>query len=417
MYSQGLPRFRLPSRNWSIFLGITGTFFGAVFYDKYQTRRNREKWCKLVSHISEEHLDTKTLPRRVTIYLSAPPGDGLRAAREHFHEYVKPVLVAAALDWDVIEGRKEGDVRHKTAEKMRKRRRVGGEGEPLPEEDYSVELIREKAGTRECEGVAGDLVVGRHTWKEYVRGLHEGWLGPADAPKEVVEALDGSGDAQAEAQHSPSQAGVADAAVTAATNLATTDAASTPQDQRQSELQDDASPTTTAEQAPEPSSPEKKEDPPKPRQPPAYIKPSDYPSATLSALTPSEIGPSTPISFPHILGFRNTPIRIYRFLTRRYLADNIGRQVACAVLGSHRAYDGASEVQSVLEAEEGNWWKKTVYRTREPHEESVLIEDMACDERITGRMRRFELDSVEEDRAKRIGEGKEGAITRFKDEE
>lgn len=396
-----------------IFLGVTGSFFSAVYYDKYQTRRNREKWCKLVSHISEEHLDTKTLPRRVTIYLSAPPGDGLRAAREHFHEYVKPVLVAAALDWDVIEGRKEGDVRHKTAEKMRKRRRFGGEGEPLPEEDYSVELIREKAGTKEYESVAGDLVIGRHTWKEYVRGLHEGWLGPADAPKEVVDVLGESVDTQAQAQHTPGQAGVGDAAVTAATNLATTDSS---QDQSQTEIQDDASPAAT-ETPPEPSSEEKKEEPPKPRQPPAYIKPSGYASATLSALAPETIGPSTPISFPHILGFRNTPIRIYRFLTRRYLADNIGRQVACAVMGSHRAYDGAAEVQSALEAEEGNWWKKTVYRTREAHEESVIIEDMACDERIVGRMRRFELDGLEEERAKRIGEGKEGAITRFAEEE
>jgi hypothetical protein len=30
-------------------------------------------------------------------------------------------------------------------------------------------------------GPKGDLVIGRHTWKEYIRGLHEGWLGPLDA--------------------------------------------------------------------------------------------------------------------------------------------------------------------------------------------------------------------------------------------
>lgn len=62
---------------------------------------------------------------------SAPPGDGLRAAREHFHEYVKPILVAGAVDWEVIEGRKEGDVRAGLAAKIRRlRRRNGEKGDP-----------------------------------------------------------------------------------------------------------------------------------------------------------------------------------------------------------------------------------------------------------------------------------------------
>ena len=129
------------------------------------------------------------------------------------------------------------------------------------------------------------------------------------------------------------------------------------------------------------------------------------------------IGASTPISFPHILGFRNTPIRIYRFLTRRHLADNIGRQVACAVLASHRSFDNSTEVQSVLEDEEGNWWKKTVYRTREAHEESVWIEECVVDERLAGRMRLFELAAGEEERAKRIGAGKEGARKSWSEED
>lgn len=179
----GLPRLRLPSRNWSIFWAITGSFAGAVIYDKYQTKRMRGKWVQLVSHIADEQLDTKTLPRKVTIYLQAPPGDGLRTAREHFHLYVKPVLVAAAMDWDVVEGRKEGDVRHKTAEKIRKWRRRRGEGEPVAAGDdgtLTVEDLREKNGDVEYPGVAGDIVIGRHTWKEYIRGLHEGYLGPAD---------------------------------------------------------------------------------------------------------------------------------------------------------------------------------------------------------------------------------------------
>ena len=143
------------------------------------------------------------------------------------------------------------------------------------------------------------------------------------------------------------------------------------------------------------------------------------------------VGPSTPLSFPHILGFRHTPIRMYRFFTRRRLADNIGREVASAILASHRPYsitfitseDSASskgseksELEGVLEHEESNW-PKSVRQPRKEHEESVWIEPMVLDERLTQRFRRFELTSDEEARAKRLAEGKEKPISRFEEED
>lgn len=427
-----------------IFLGVTGSFLGAVYYDKWQVKKNRQKWCDLVAHKSEEALDPHSLPRRLTIYLAAPPGDGLRAAREHFHEYVKPVLVAAAMDWDVVEGRKEGDVRFKTAEKTRKRRRAGGEGEPLSEEDRAAEVAKQRFGTDDAAGVAGDVVIGRHTWKEYIRGLHEGWLGPANAPYdpeqdktpevETEESKQAKLDSAKAAvknymaksgendttEHIPGQGSVGDAAAnTAVTSLEELTKESEP------ELKDAA---PAAEPEKEQTEEEKKAaEKPKPRHPPAYITPEEYSSATLSALTPDTIGPSTAVSFPHLLGFRNTPIRIYRFLNRRVLADDVGRQVASAVLASHRPYStvsspddasasssnsSVSEVSTVAQHEERNWWK-TTFRERESHEESVWIEPCTVDERLTARMSQFELSAEEEARAKRIGEGKEKAITKY----
>jgi import inner membrane translocase subunit TIM54 len=67
-------------------------------------------------------------------------------------------------------------------------------------------------------------------------------------------------------------------------------------------------------------------------------------------------------------------------------------------------------VAKVLEFEERDWWK-TTFNPRKEHEESVWIEDMTLDERIMGRMRAFQLTAEDEDRAKRIGEGKEKAAT------
>ncbi|KAF2161824.1 hypothetical protein M409DRAFT_69618 [Zasmidium cellare ATCC 36951] len=423
--AMGLPRLRLPSRNWMIFLSITGSFAGAVIYDKWQTKRMREKWCNMVSHIAEEPLDTKVAPRKITIYLSAPPGDGLRNAREHFHNYVKPVLVAAAMDWDVVEGRKEGDVRHKTSEKIRKRRKRNGEGLPQAqkdEEEYTVESLREKNGYVEYPGVAGDLVIGRNTWKEYIRGLHEGYLGSADPPKELEN--DQSPETPTSA-HTPGHSSMGDAAVKAATNIVGQDSVDSPTPS-EGTPGDDASPATEeslADAATEAPAEEvkKEEEKPKRRFPAPYILPEDYETATLSRSTPEIIGPSVGIRMPHLLGIRNTPIRIYRFLTRRRLQDDVGRQVASAILASHRPYgsvgavdeDSASdstvevpEQKTVLDFEEKDWWK-TIHEPRKEHEESVWIEPMKLDERIISRMRAFELTSEDEAIAKRIEAGQE----------
>lgn len=403
-----------------IFLSVTGSFFGAVAYDKYQTRRIKQKWCDAVSHIADEPLSTKEMQRKLTIYLSAPPGDGLRSAREHFHAYVKPVLVAAAMDWDVVEGRKEGDVRWKTAERARRRRRRAGEGGAEPEEEDVVAVVEEarrRAGTEEFRGVAGDLVIGRHTWIEYVRGLHEGWLGPVDAPKTPEENAN-VGQESMGGNYKPGEHSLGDAAVTAAAKVAAPSEAQ-PESKPESEFaSDDASPQTS-EAEPEKSKEEApKEEKPKPRNPPPYIAPSDYPSASLSPNAPEILGPSIGIRFPHILGFRNTPIRTYRFLTRRNLADDIGRQVASAVISAHQPYstvpaaeesgsgEQVPEQKRVLDFEERSWWK-TVYEPRKEHEEGLLLEDVAMDERIANRMRKFALTAEDEDRAQRIMEGKE----------
>ncbi|QIX02473.1 hypothetical protein AMS68_007990 [Peltaster fructicola] len=411
----GLPRFRLPSRNWMIFLGITGSFAAAITYDRWQTRKTKEKWCNLVSHLADEPLDIKQLPRTLTVYLSAPPGDGLRSAREHFHNYVKPILVAAAVNWDVVEGRKEGDVRYKTAERIRRQRRLGGEGTPVDAEDYSVEQMRKNSGVIPFEGAAGDLVIGRHTWKEYIRGMHEGWLGPVDTPTHVDEAMG--------VLPKPLTGDVVPAAAAATSDV--TPIVTELQDiTAQAESSADGSagiPTdTTTEEKSEEKAKEEEEEKPKPRQPPAFITPDAYPTAIASRLLPDTLEPSAPVSCPHILGFRNTPIRFYRYLTRRRLADDIGRQVAGAVLGLNRGFDTVTladndspsgtastqpeQAESLLH-EERDWWK-TVRQPRKEFEESVLIEPMVFDDRITSRMRKFELGPADEQRANALAGSK-----------
>ena len=371
-------------------------------------------------------MPVNTLPRKLVVYLAAPPGDGLRSAREHFQEYVKPMLVAAAVDWDVVEGRREGDVRAGLAERIRQtRRRKGEPSETEPEADVLLE-VRQKYDIEEEVG-AGDIIIGRHTWKEYIRGLHEGWLGPIDAPR--VPAHDDLSSDQATLSPTGDSLGLDTTSnIIEEQKLPPLDTTkSEPQAQLQTSesenvqpqglselLQDDANPA--AKPADEQNEPAKEETKPKPAVTPIppYILPASYQTATLSSHAP-QFSNSIVLPFPHLLGFLNTPIRIYRFLNRRHLADDTGRQVASILLNKsgvdYEASGGARNVsissfdneggeggealweqQRLLAAEEADWHKsaRKPNLPEDEHKERPWLEPMSLDSRIGSRMRKPE---------------------------
>lgn len=403
-------RPKLPSRNWSIFLAITGSFTAAVIYDKRETKRAQRKWCKLVEHIAKEPLDSKAMPRKLTIFLEGPPTDGLRVAQDHFKLYVKPILVASGLDWEFIQGRKEGDVRAELAERIRNARLPPDQ---RTEEDV-VAASRKNSGIREFEGAGGDIVIGRHTWKEYVRGMHEGWLGPLTEPPKPAEP-------ETQAERTAEDAPISEPPKETMETAPGITLLSEPRD---------------ATPSPETPSPPTDDKPKKPPQPPPFITVSAYPSAPTAPNLPTEFSPSAPISFPHILGFLNTPKRLYRFLNRRVLADSIGRDTAAIILATYRPFhndtedrphhDGAgfpvddaspiskqstenqnaaeaslSELQTALQEEEQEWHKSARVRA-EGEPERTWLEPVVLDARIAGRMRRAELTAEDEARAAQI---------------
>ncbi|KAF3481438.1 uncharacterized protein GIQ15_04197 [Arthroderma uncinatum] len=420
----GLPniKLKLPSRNWLIFLSVTGSFIGALVYDRREKKRIQDKWSNVVAHLANEPLRTNEARRKVTVFLSAPPGDTLRNARDHFRDYVKPILVSGALDYEVIEGRREGDLRAAIASRIRKRRELAGEAGPPPEPDMDdadfetrLRRVRQVTGVHDEPEIKGDLVVGRHAWKEYIRGIHEGWLGPLVDPATLVK---------------PVEAVVEETAA---------------QEPLMSDSPSENSPSATAEESAkdEKKEAEKPAEKPKPKGPaPSYLLPSAYPTHQLSPVAPNEFDGSAPIAFPHILGFLNTPIRLYRFLTRRRMADTVGEQVAAAVLASSiRPYtDGqhssesefaaitpsepstldeplapsnTSEQQAVLQEEEKDWHKSAHKQPTDPadiREEQEWTDTLVLDPRISSRMRKFTLSPEDLARSQRIAEGKEWII-------
>lgn len=404
-----------------IFWGVLLSFTAAKTYDTREQKKAQRKWCDLVAHVAQEKLDVRQMPRKLTVFLSAAPGDGIGSSRQYFKDYVKPILVAASMDYEVIEGRKEGDVRYGTAEQIRRlRRRKGEQGTTEQEMDtaMTLDLMREKMMVEPEPGVKGDLVLGRHTWKEYIRGIHEGWLGPLDEPPEPVLAPSPI--------HPPTEPRTDNPEVT-----------SLPEAAEKSPAEQDK----PAEEKKEEGKEEKKKTYP----PPAYLSVQEYSVAPLSAHIPTLLEPSEPIHMQHLLGFLKTPQRIYNWLNRRSLQDRIGRQTASIVLASHRPYKhddsfalpsqpddptplatkapendladsspvqtSATYEQQSLLVEEEPYWHKSVRKTAttDDKKEKIWMNDIALDPRIAERMRRFELDQEQEDRVNRIAAGDESA--------
>ncbi|KAK2728159.1 mitochondrial import inner membrane translocase subunit tim-54 [Colletotrichum kahawae] len=384
------PPKRLPSRNWMIFLSLTAAFSGAVIYDKREKKRATARWARAVAPLASEPIaNPSQLPRRLTVLIEAPPGDGLRVAQDHFLEYVKPILAASGLDWEFVQGRQQGAVRAAVAEKIRRQRsrEERPEVELLPTEENLRDAMRQKNGVPEYDGPGGDIVIGRHAWKEYMRGLHEGWLGPLDPPPKPEE------------EKAPKPDDIPTAAATT----------------------DGENPKTEEEQ-PKPEAEEEEKKPARPPQPVPHNTTADYQAAHLPPSLPAEFSPSEPIPFPHLLGFSGTFTRLGRYLTRRRLADDIGRQVAAVCFAHAREYrtlpsasdsdESPYEQQQALAHEERDWVKSAYKKPEDARDdeeraelstERIWTSPVVVDPRIAERMRRFEILPEVEERARTIG--------------
>ncbi|KAI7891374.1 mitochondrial import inner membrane translocase subunit Tim54, partial [Mucor mucedo] len=63
------------------------------------------------------------MPFKVTLYIIAAPGDGLEKGRTWFREYVKPILVAGAVDYEIKEAKSPGQIETSVMEEIVQRRR------------------------------------------------------------------------------------------------------------------------------------------------------------------------------------------------------------------------------------------------------------------------------------------------------
>lgn len=61
----------------------------------------------------------------------------------------------------------------------------------VEEEEDPLEELRKRAGITREPGVGGEMVIGRHAFKEWVRGLEDGWLTPvSEIPPRTLQLLE-----------------------------------------------------------------------------------------------------------------------------------------------------------------------------------------------------------------------------------
>ncbi|KAG1756351.1 mitochondrial import inner membrane translocase subunit Tim54 [Suillus paluster] len=174
-------RPKLPSRNWLIFLSVTTSIVSYYAYDRKECRRIRSEYATRVEHLAKDPLGTTDLPRKVTVYGAKWPGDEDHdKSLRFFRKYVKPILVAAAVDYEMVSGRRSGDLANRIATEIKTRRRVDAGVEPESQSPVVLpnQPSLEQKRKRELEG--GIVVVGRHTLKEFMSGLKRGWTESMD---------------------------------------------------------------------------------------------------------------------------------------------------------------------------------------------------------------------------------------------
>ncbi|KAJ7578475.1 inner membrane protein import complex subunit Tim54-domain-containing protein [Mycena floridula] len=171
-------RPKLPSRNWLIFLGVTSTIAGSYIYDRQQCKRIKQEYIDKVKHFAEElPPDHFTLPRKVKVYACKWPGDeDFEQGVKYFKKYVKPIFVAAAVDYDIFNGKKHGDLAELIAQDIKAQRRVDVGLDPPPSRNLPPNFPDQTPEERrQYELQGGIVIIGRPAWREFMCGMKRGW--------------------------------------------------------------------------------------------------------------------------------------------------------------------------------------------------------------------------------------------------
>lgn len=442
----GIPRMSLPSRNWSIFWTLLATVGGGIAYDRYEQKRIRNKWMEKVQSLGEATYPNDRIPRKLSVFIAPPPNDYLEGSVKYFKKFVKPVINASAIDFELFTENRQGDIRAAVAERIRELRLEKIEQARKAEEEttrkqfekswtkffmkdipsfFSNKLGRQ---TQEKEVLAsrqelyspkdvlgfyyinesidakredelnpleagGVICIGRGAYKEYMTGVHEGLLGPLEKPIEPkVEEIDPATEID---NQNDGEAVAHDKAIYELSpenvDLPKADTeASNENSTAPTEI-----PTEAGAEAPAVTDDSEEEKP----VPKSFITPDAYATAEFAPeFAPDSIvknAKNVPVLFeqpvyvfplPKVSGFLNTHKKIYNFFTQRTIADDFGFRTMSIIHNVSRPF--VFKDQYMAKEEELNWPKKWVASGKAKNSE--WVQDLVVDERVTRRMKVFD---------------------------
>ncbi|KAG8933364.1 mitochondrial import inner membrane translocase subunit tim54 [Tulasnella sp. 418] len=319
---------KLPSRNWLIFIGTTSSILSLYVYDRREAKRIKQSYIDRVKHLAEEPMKTWELPRKLTVYACKWPGDEeYESSMKYFKRYMKPVLAAAGLDYEINNGNQHGALARVIAERIKSRRRIAL---GLEEEPPKVPLPRPadyKFDEREHELKGGVVVVGRHSFKEYMEGLRRGWtesLEKVDREEALSRILENDGHFDEPEEEQPAD--------------------QFSQEESSTEKPEGGSPQTPIV----PFSPLARLRLP-PREQPKPQAPAEPPVPSHLDIPPSTIPPQPPLLFlPYksIVGFLNIPRMIIDFFNERHHVKNGCEAAYRVIMDETREFQGPSLSES-----------------------------------------------------------------------
>ncbi|CAG86520.2 DEHA2C17226p [Debaryomyces hansenii CBS767] len=440
----GIPKISLPSRNWMIFWTLLASVGGGVAYDRYQQKQIRKKWMEKFEPLGEEAYRTDRIPRKLSVFIAPPPNDYLDSSMVYFRKYVKPLLNASAIDFDVFTENRQGDIRAAVAERIRELRIETNENakkaqEEAKQEQYDASwtkffkkdvpnffTLKFQSNSKEDEALVssndlyspkdvlglyylkepidakrddelnpmeagGVICIGRGAYKEYMTGVHEGLLGPLEAPEEVrtiTEVDPQVTENEPETAHNDNES----KAVVELPVLPTDDLPADSVDKQDAVPE---TPSETAENTPNAEEGDNEKPVPKP-----FITPDEYPNATyapefqnVSLIMNKK---NVPVIFeqpvyvfplPIVSGFLNTHRKLYRFFTKRNVADDYGCRTSVVVQNVSRPF--VYKDQFMAKEEELEWPKKWVATGKEKNSE--WVQELVTDDRVTTRMKVFDV--------------------------
>lgn len=87
----------------------------------------------------------------------------------------QPILVAAAIDYDMVPGKRHGDIAKRVADDIRVSRRFDRGLDPETDLTKRLPTYKSPAERRRYELEGGIIIIGRPAFKEFMSGLQKGW--------------------------------------------------------------------------------------------------------------------------------------------------------------------------------------------------------------------------------------------------